>query len=78
MEHIITSQRACPHVRSVAERFVVVSRTKPSPAHVQRSVVTFPIANIVTLLLREHMLGLYQGLMQFRGKSLFFAKVKSE
>ena len=36
--------------RSVAERFVVVSRTKPSPAHVQRSVVTFPIANIVTVI----------------------------
>jgi hypothetical protein len=30
------------------------------------------------MVLREHMLGLYQGLMQFRGKSLFFAKVKSE
>ncbi len=36
--------------RSIAERFVVVIRTKPSPAHVQRSVVTFPIANIVTLI----------------------------
>ena len=35
--------------KKVAERFVVVSRTKPSPAHVQRSVVTFPIANIVTV-----------------------------
>ena len=34
--------------RSVAERFVVVSRTKPSLAHVQRSVVTYPVANIVT------------------------------
>ena len=36
--------------RSVAERFVVVTRTKPSSAHVQRSLVTFPVANIVTLL----------------------------
>ena len=27
--------------RSIAERFVVVIRTKPSPAHVQRSMVTF-------------------------------------
>ena len=35
--------------RSIAERFVVVTRTKPSPAHVQRLLVTFPVANIVTL-----------------------------
>ena len=34
--------------RSVAERFVIVNRTKPSPAHIQRLVVTFPVANIVT------------------------------
>ena len=34
--------------RSIAERFVVVIRTKPSPAHVLCSVVTFPVANIVT------------------------------
>ena len=36
--------------RSIAERFVVVIRTKPSPAHVQRSLVTFPVANIVTVI----------------------------
>ena len=33
--------------RSVAERFVSVSKTKPSTAHLQRSVVTFHVANIV-------------------------------
>ena len=39
--------------RSVAERFVVVIRTKPHPAHVQRSVVTFTVANIVTVALNQ-------------------------
>ena len=29
---------------------ISVSKTKPSPAHVQRSVVTFHVANIVTLI----------------------------
>ena len=45
--------------RSVAERFVIVIKTKPSPAHLQRSVVTFQIANIVTIV--KYYLGiLYQ------------------
>ena len=34
--------------RSKAERFVGVSITKPYPAHLLRSVVTFRVANIVT------------------------------
>jgi hypothetical protein len=32
---------------SVAERFIIVIKTKPSSAHLQRSVVTFHFANIV-------------------------------
>ena len=44
--------------RSVAERFVIVNRTKPSPAHIQRLVVTFPVANIVT---SDHFLRLLFG-----------------
>ena len=36
--------------RSVAERFVIVSKTKLSPVYRQRSVVTFHVANIVTVI----------------------------
>ena len=41
-------------------------------------IITYKTQFFIGMVLREHMLGLYQGLMQFRGKSLFFAKVKSE
>ncbi len=33
--------------RSVAERFIIVIKTKPSSAYLQRSVVTLHVANIV-------------------------------
>ena len=39
--------------RSVAERFVIVSKTKLSPVYRQRSVVTFHVANIVTMIPKE-------------------------
>ena len=42
--------------RSVAERFVIVSKTKTSTAYLQYSVVTFHVANIVTVGLENRVI----------------------